>query len=101
MEKSKKIVIKQIAEEPMATEIIAESIIAISEGVRKLRSGRLTDKALHLLIQHACPNIGGRSGYSPISITQIRAVIDSLGELERVYLKDKPNASKSPKVSPN
>lgn len=83
------------SEEPakeIPTEVLASSIVAIAEGVRKLRAGRLNDKALLLLIQHAAPNVGPRN-YSPLSIKEIRAVLDGIESLETTYLR-KPDKQK-------
>jgi hypothetical protein len=72
---------------PPPVELIAEAIVAISQGVRELRKSRLTGKALLLLIQHAIPT----SGRPPTRPTQrdIQAVLDALEDLERIYLKPK------------
>ena len=77
---------------PMPVEVIAESIKAIAEGIRKVRNGPLNDKALLLLIQHAAPNTGGRYNQSKIGLTEIRAVIEGIESLEATYLKKKPKA---------
>jgi hypothetical protein len=69
--------------EQVSVDIMAESIKAISDGVKKLRSTRLNDKALYLLIQHAAPTIN----HSKIGMTEIRAVIEGIESLERTYLK--------------
>ena len=74
-------------------EIIAASIKAISEGMKKLRSGPLNDRALYLLIQHAAPNVnGGRWSKSALTVKQIKAVFEGIESLEREYLK-KPKAA--------
>lgn len=77
-------------EDEVPTEIIASAIVAISAGVKKLRSGRLTDKALILLIQHACPGKKSRRGYKPVSATEVRAVLEGLESLGATFLKKKP-----------
>lgn len=79
----------QDAEEAVPTEILATSIRAIAEGVRRLRSGSLTDRALFLLIQDASPNVGARK-YRPPSIKEIRAVFDGIDSLDRTFLRKKP-----------
>ncbi|HKW15638.1 MAG TPA: hypothetical protein VJS69_14215 [Candidatus Krumholzibacteria bacterium] len=66
-------------------EIIAESIKAIADGVRKLRAGPLTDRALFLLIQHSAPMVRGRY----IGISEIKRVFDGISSLEGEYLKKK------------
>lgn len=76
-------VVERVAEgeKPIPVEIMAEAIIAISMGIKKLRSTRLNDKALHLLIQHATPL------YPKITIREIKAVLEGIQDLERMYLK--------------
>lgn len=80
-------VVQKDEAKPMPVEIIAESVKAISDGIRRLRGGPLNDKALMLLIQHAAPSIG-RYGQK-IGITEIRAVIEGIESLEATYLKKK------------
>jgi hypothetical protein len=74
------------------TEVLATSIIAISEGMRKLRSGRLTDRALFLLLQDAAPSVGGRYGKTPVSMKEIKAVMAGLENLETAFIKKKKPA---------
>lgn len=83
----KKVVLKQNPDELIPTEILAESIVAISEGIRKLRQGRLNDRALFLLIQAAAPNVGGKYSHLPISIKEIKAVFEGIDALESMFLK--------------
>jgi hypothetical protein len=75
------------AKQQVPTEVLATSIVSIADGIKKLRSGRLTDKALFLLIQHAAPSVGGRGGYSPISIKDIKAVFEGIENLESAFIK--------------
>lgn len=63
------------------TEVIADALVRISEGIAKLRSGRLNDKALVLLIQHACPS------QDRPSISTIRTVLDAVENLRGEYVK--------------
>jgi len=69
----------------MPVEVIADHIKAISEGIRKLRSGPLNDKALLLLIQHAAPSVTRSNSKLPMS--DIRAVLDGIESLEATYLR--------------
>lgn len=62
------------------TEIIASSIQVIADGVKKMRAGRLTDKAIVLLLHHA----------SGVSQRDIKNVIDHMEKLAATYLKKKP-----------
>ncbi len=86
--KKVKVVVKQNEEKPVPVEVIADSIKSISEGIKKLRSGPLNDKALMLLIQHAAPTKGSYS-YQKITIGEIKAVLDGIEGLEEFYLKKK------------
>lgn len=82
-----KVTVKQNPEKEVPTEVLADSIVSIAAGLKKLRSGRLTDKALYLLIQHAAPNAGRGGG--AISQAQIKAVFEGIEALERTFLKKK------------
>ena len=86
----KKTIVKQNPEKELPTEVLAESILAISQGVKKLRAGRLTDRALLLLIQDAAPNVGGKFGTTKISMKEIRAVFEGIESLERAFIKKRP-----------
>lgn len=89
MNKTVNVVQKAGAEVP--TELLASSIVAIAQGITKLRNGRLNDKALFLLIQHAAPGVGS---YGPKpTIGQIKAVFDGIDALERTYVRKKAAAS--------
>ena len=58
---------------------IAEHIAAVAAGIRKLRAGRLNEKALTILLHHA----------SGVSHRDIRAVLDAAASLDTTYLKKK------------
>ena len=81
----KHVVLKQDTEKPVPVEVLAESIKAISQGVRKLREGPLNDRALFLLIQHAAPKLN----YQAPSVAVIRSVLDGIDALEVEYLRKK------------
>lgn len=68
-----KITVKQDENKPVLVEVMAEAIVAISEGIKKLRSGPLNDRALILLIQNAAPNHGGAGGRNPLTKREERA----------------------------
>ena len=78
-----KTVVKQDPALEVPTEVIAASIEAIAEGLRKIRAGRLNEKALVLLIQHAAPLVSGRR----ITASEVKAVIGGIESLESTYLK--------------
>lgn len=60
--------------------LLASEILALSEGVRRLESTRLTRRALILLIQDMI-------GPGRIKKEQISAVLDALPDLATHYLK--------------
>lgn len=64
---------------------LADEIRAISEGIRKLRAGPLTEDAIVLLIQHAVPR-NKRNG-AIIPQKTVKQVLDAMGNLEAVYVK--------------
>jgi hypothetical protein len=72
--------VKQNPEKEIATEVIAESIVAISDGIKKLRAGRLNDRALVLLL-HDVTGVARRD---------IKVVLDGLQSLESTYIKKRP-----------
>jgi hypothetical protein len=78
-------VVQQAGEDEVPVEVIAQNIKAISEGIKRLRAGRLNDTALVLLIQHAAPSPG--SHQQRVSVGQVRAVLGGLAALEATYLK--------------
>lgn len=87
----RKITVKQPNEkqDEVPVEVIASAIVSISEGIKKLRAGRLTDKALVLLIQHAAPGKKRGFGSKPVSAGEVRAVLEGLDNLEATFLKKK------------
>jgi hypothetical protein len=63
----------------VTAEILASAIVAIASAANALRSGRLTDRALLILIQDACP--------TTIGLDKIRMVLDAIGNLKKKYVK--------------
>lgn len=80
-----KATIKQTEGKEVPTEIIAQEILTMSEGIKKLRAGRLNDRALILLIQGACPT--GSYKDKAISQKTIRTVLNAIESLSVEYLK--------------
>lgn len=74
--------IKTNEENPETVELIAESIIKISDAFEKIKNSRLTERAIHLLIKDA---IGGSIG-----ITTIKTVLDASANLKKHYIKQLP-----------
>lgn len=82
MAKSKTLKVVQAPDNEVATEVIATHIVAIAEGITRLRSGRLTDRALFLLIQAAAPNYR-----KPLSLKEIKSVFDGIDALKSEFIK--------------
>lgn len=85
MAKTVKVVQQPEAEVP--TEVLADAIVAISQGIKKLRTGRLNDDALEMLIAYATPPVGKAYPKKQISKREVRAVLAGIEALERTYLK--------------
>ena len=88
MEKvEREVTIKQDKDAPVPIEVLAEAIVAISQGLRRLRKSSLNDKALILLITRACPAFGSSRNRQRVSAKQVRAVMDGIQILERTYMR--------------
>lgn len=72
---------------PVTVEIIAEAIVQISQGVKKMLSGKLNETAIVLLITNATPPTGGRFNRKAISASTVKAVLAGMESLEKEYLK--------------
>lgn len=70
------------------TEVLADSIVTVSQGMKKLMGTRLTDRALFLLIQDS---LGGRG---KISLEQIGLVLRAARDLKLNALKPEKVTSK-------
>lgn len=68
--------------EPVPTEIIAESIVELSQGMKKMRAGKLNDKAVGILLAHA----------TGLGQGTCLTVLQALEDLEALYLKKKEKA---------
>lgn len=89
---AKVLTIKQSPENEVPTEVFATSVKSISDGIKKLRSGRLNDRALFLLIQDAVGGVGPERGpKQKLALRDIKAVLDGIEALERTFLR-KPTA---------
>lgn len=84
---AKTVVVKQNPDEEVPTEVLADAVVAISQGIKKLRSGRLNDRALVLLITDAAPTT--KKGYQRISVRprDVRAVLDGIESLEAAFIR--------------
>lgn len=84
----KSVTVKQ-GEVEVPTEVLADAIVAISDGVKKLRAGKLKERALLLLIQDAAPSPKRgryRTGQA-IPIKTIKAVLEGMESLRAQYVK--------------
>jgi hypothetical protein len=79
-----KVVVKQNPEKEVPIEVLADAIVAISEGVAKMRSSRFVDRTLYMLIADAAPMFGNRQ---TVGIREVKAVIEGIASLEARHLK--------------
>lgn len=89
MNKPSQVKVVQNPESPVATEVIAEAIVAISQGVKKMLAGPLNESALILLITNATPSVGRGYRKTVVSARAVKAVLAGMESLEREYLKPK------------
>ena len=78
--KMKKVIVKRNEDSPEPVEIIAQSIIDLSNSVKRIMGGRLNRKAVVLLLQSAC-------GATKITKWQVELVLESLEDLRAIYIK--------------
>lgn len=81
-----KVTVRQNPEKEVPTEVLAESIKAISDGMKKIRNGLLNDKAILVLLQH---NIPTDANGKRMSLSDIKDVLNGLESLSATYLKKK------------
>jgi len=77
-----KVIIKQNPEKPEPVEVLAESIKTISDGMKKIRAGRLNDRALTVLLKDA----------TGVPLYEIKRILDGIEGLEALYLRGKKAA---------
>ena len=87
MKKQNNVNVIQDPAAPVAVEVLAEAIVQISQGVKKMLAGPLNEAAIVLLITNATPQIGGRYNRKAISASTVKAVLTGIESLEREYLK--------------
>lgn len=78
--KTQTIKVKVSESEPESLEILAKSIIDVSEAAQKLLNSRLTTDAIVLLIQH-------NMSTAAVTRKQISLVLETAGKLKQIYLK--------------
>lgn len=84
---TKKLKVMQQPDKEVPTEVLAQAIVDIADGIKRLRAGRLNEKALTLLIQHAAPT-KNRSGQR-YGLSEISDILDGIESLERTYVRKK------------
>lgn len=77
---TKQITVKVNEENPEPLDILAKSIIDVSEGFERINKSKLTRKAIVILLQNAI-------GSSRISQTNINDVLDYAPKLKSIYTK--------------
>lgn len=75
----KKVIVQQNPEKEIPTELMAESIVQISRGMKTLLAGRLNRKAIVILLHHS----------SGLYMNQIEKVLDALESLEAMFTTGK------------
>jgi hypothetical protein len=88
MKKATVVRVTQDEEKPIATEVLAQEIMSISQGIRRLLNGPMNRKALVLLIKHASPAMGQYPARH-VGIAEVKAVLEGIESLEATYLKPK------------
>lgn len=76
--RTKTITVKVNEDNPEPLEILAQSIIDVSDAAKKMLSGRLKRSTIIILIQHACGN--------RVTRQQIEDVLDNTASLKDIYL---------------
>lgn len=85
----KNVTVAQVEGAEVATEVLASAIVAISDGIKRIRAGKLNDKALIILIQQAAPTMQPSGARIPLST--IKDVLEGMASLEATYIR-KPAA---------
>jgi hypothetical protein len=75
--KKTKIKVVQKENEEVVVDVLATEIVKISEGIKKIKAGRLNDKAIVLLIHKA----------SGVNSESVRSVLNGMESLEKEFLK--------------
>lgn len=74
-------IVQDPKKEPVATEVIAQELIALCDAVQELNSSRLKRNALTLLIQFSMPK------NERLPLATIDLILNCLTELKRNYIK--------------
>ena len=76
----KELVIKKDKEDPIPVEVMERAIVDLAAGFKRMKSSRLSEKAIILLVQHS-------AGTTVVTQAQVKAVLDSAANLDRTFLK--------------
>lgn len=82
-----KVKVIQNPEDQIPVAVLAEAITSISKGIKALRSGPLTERAIIILIEEASPGIGPKCNRKSVGRPQIKAVLDGMSDLERQFVR--------------
>lgn len=74
------VTVKQDPDKPVTTEILAQAIVDIAAAMKRIDQGRLTRRALTVLLKDQ----------TGVPMGTIDAIFNALASLERTYLKPKP-----------
>lgn len=77
--KKTKLKVMQSPDKQVPTEILAQSIVNLSEGMKKIQDSILTERAILVLLKDL----------TGLPQKDIKAVLDGLAGLEKTYLKKK------------
>lgn len=88
MPKVKVVMPENLRDKVEAINVVASSIAAISEGIKTVRKGPLTEEAILLLIQSNCRStVSGKTKKLEVPMSTIKAVLNSMDSLAETYLK--------------
>lgn len=68
-------------------DVIADEIVMVSDAIKKMRTSRLTEDTMLLLIQNAIGQ-SGATRYRKISLKAIKAVVEGIEGLAAKHLKE-------------
>ena len=82
-----KLTVVQNPEAPVSVEILAESIKAIADGMKKVLRGPLTKETIVLLVSANTPLVGSKYNKAHVSKADVRAVLEGIETLDAKCLK--------------
>lgn len=84
----KTITVSTDEENPIPVEIVADSILSISDAIKKFNDSRLSRRAILVLIQDNCKPAGNGFNKKPVNMKTVEAVWDSIQSLRKAYIKN-------------